>query len=120
LVEVWSKYPYKVDYDATYSKRPSTLKGLRYNNISGLSSFVAEIAHSYQDDFGKVSKWKVIPQQIERIFREIVYPKTDKRHDHVYKTPGYVEHETHGIIQPQLVDYIFNGTPVKFINQNNK
>lgn len=125
LMELWSKYPYKVSYDSTGNKRAfvkfndKNIDG-KYINITNLGDLVAEIVHPYQYDFGKVPKWQFWPQHYERKFREFIFSNSDKRHHHVYETPGYFEHETHKIIEPQLFDYILNETPLKFINQNNK
>lgn len=123
LIELWSKYPYKVKFDGIDPKRGyARHQGLKkeYGNISDLKELVAEIAHPYQRDFGKVPKWQHWPQHYERKFREFIFPKSDERYHHVYETPGYFEHETHKIIQPQLFDYIWDGTPLKFINKNSK
>lgn len=58
------------------------------------NALVAELAHPIQEKYGKDDEWE--------------FYTSDNFHKQ-YDTPGYLEYETHKVIEPKLLRYIYDG-----------
>lgn len=58
------------------------------------NSLVAELAHPIQEKYGKDDEWDFY---------------TSDNFQKQYDTPGYLEYETHKVIEPKLLRYIYDG-----------
>lgn len=58
------------------------------------NALVAELAHPIQEKYGKDDEWDFY---------------TSDNFQKQYNTPGYLEYETHKVIEPKLLRYIYDG-----------
>lgn len=101
---------------------PSNEYRPNYNNIlnkiyrvNNTNDVVSELAHPIQVKNGNRNNWyNYVVDGIETIYNEI-QGKTNQ-----YDNKNHFENETHDIIEPELINYIINNTPTKYIPKSNK
>ena len=84
-------------YNLTQSKDDTFFFKGKYAPSEGKQTFnalIAELAHPIQEKYGKDDEWE--------------FYTSDNFHKQ-YDTPGYLEYETHKVIEPKLLRYIHSG-----------
>lgn len=92
----WNPWLNKI-YNLTQSKDDTFFFKGKYAPSEGEQTFnalIAELAHPIQEKYGKDDEWDFY---------------TSDNFQKQYDTPGYLEYETHKVIEPKLLRYILRG-----------